>query len=164
MEKEFIKSPHFKSKEEREISLVIIHCTDGDTLDGCVSWFKSPESKVSAHYIIDRNGKIVQMVDDIDVAWHSGKSTWLGRSGCNEFSIGIELVGREENGFTPQQFDSLVGLCVELFKTYEFDINELEKVFVGHKDVAPGRKTDPGDKFDWKCFYGALKNEIEVNK
>lgn len=88
----FIKSPNFSKDRGAEISAIVIHYTSGETLDGAVSWFKNPKASASAHYIIDTNGSVVQMVADAHKAWHAGVSELDGVKNVNKFSIGIELV------------------------------------------------------------------------
>lgn len=99
--------------------------------------------KVSAHFLIKRNGETLQFVSCIDRAWHAGKSEWQGKTNCNDFSIGIELEGSENEGFDEEQYDKLLKLINCLKEDYKIlDI-------VGHSDIAPGRKTDPGKYFNW---------------
>ena len=149
----FIKSPNFHTIIDRQITAIIIHYTGAITLEGTVSWFKKKESKVSAHYVISRDGEIIQMVEDKDVAWHAGVS-WMPGTGervgksVNAFTIGIELVGTADSGFTASQMMALEGLIVKLVKTYKI---KSERV-LGHCDVAPGRKIDPNgftNQFNW---------------
>jgi|GEM_PF-2475268 len=125
--------------------------------------------RVSAHYAIDRTGQVYQLVDNLDVAWHAGVSTMPdGRNyqgSCNEFSIGIELFGGNWIDFTDAQYDSLIELTNELKR--RFVINE--KNIVGHDAIAPGRKVDPGKRFDWKRYLSAVfpydvQTVIEENK
>ena len=107
--------------------------------------------KVSAHFLIRREGALVQFVSCAKRAWHAGESSWRGRSRCNDFSIGVELEGSDEATFTPAQYHRLVELTGAIQKTYPIaDI-------VGHSDIAPGRKTDPGTLFDWTTFRSRLQ-------
>lgn len=99
--------------------------------------------KVSSHFLIRRNGDLIQFVACRLRAWHAGASQWQGRDRCNDFSIGIELEGSDFEPFTDAQYESLSQLTQVLRTTYPIlDI-------VGHSDIAPGRKTDPGPYFDW---------------
>ncbi|MES2562422.1 MAG: 1,6-anhydro-N-acetylmuramyl-L-alanine amidase AmpD [Pseudomonadota bacterium] len=110
--------------------------------------------KVSAHFLIRREGALVQFVSCAKRAWHAGESNWRGRSRCNDFSIGIELEGCDETAFMPAQYDSLVALTRAIQATYPIaDI-------VGHSDIAPGRKTDPGPFFDWPAFRRRAQKNI----
>lgn len=102
--------------------------------------------KVSAHFLIERDGELTQFVSCLDRAWHAGLSTFDGRQACNDFSIGIELEGTDEVAFTQAQYDQLANLTQTLRATYP-----LAHVR-GHSDIAPGRKTDPGPCFDWSLY------------
>lgn len=101
--------------------------------------------RVSAHFFIRRTGELIQFVPPEARAWHAGASTWKGRERCNDFSIGVELEGCDTLPFEPVQYQVLAELLVDLGE--RFPIADV----VGHSDVAPGRKTDPGPFFDW-CF------------
>jgi N-acetyl-anhydromuramoyl-L-alanine amidase len=114
------------------------------------------EQKVSSHFLISRKGELIQFVSTHQRAWHAGRSSFLGREQCNDFSIGIELEGDGDTHFEELQYDALTGLVRELGKKYP----ALE--FAGHSDIAPNRKTDPGIQFDWKKFQ--KKTDISVNK
>ena len=106
---------------------------------------------VSAHFFIRRSGAIIQFVPCAKRAWHAGVSQWRGRERCNDFSIGIELEGTDEEAFSASQYASLVRLTRRLRRVYPIcDI-------VGHSDIAPGRKTDPGPYFDWPHYLESLK-------
>jgi N-acetyl-anhydromuramoyl-L-alanine amidase len=102
--------------------------------------------RVSAHFFIDRDGAVTQFVDIRDRAWHAGVSCWEGRSACNDFSLGIELEGCDQTAFTEVQYDALFELIAELMAIFPA-ITPAR--IVGHCDIAPGRKTDPGPCFDW---------------
>jgi len=110
--------------------------------------------RVSAHYFINREGTITELVDPEQAAWHAGVSSFEGREGCNSFSLGIELEGTPEDGITEGQLEVLTGLCIELMQRYP--LITAERV-VGHSDIAPGRKVDPGPLFPWDRFRAALK-------
>jgi len=102
--------------------------------------------KVSAHFLIERDGQLTQFVSCHDRAWHAGVSDFDGRTACNDFSIGIELEGTDDLPFTPAQYDALIALTLELRSHYP-----LHHVR-GHSDIAPGRKSDPGQCFDWAAY------------
>ncbi len=106
--------------------------------------------RVSAHFLIRRNGEIVQFVPCGKRAWHAGASLWRGRSGCNDFSIGVELEGTDHVPFSDPQYTALVRLTRLLQRTYPIC------ALAGHADIAPGRKTDPGPCFDWQRYFAAL--------
>ncbi|MCX8085306.1 MAG: 1,6-anhydro-N-acetylmuramyl-L-alanine amidase AmpD [Rhodocyclaceae bacterium] len=99
--------------------------------------------RVSAHFFIARSGAIVQFVSCRARAWHAGVSCWRGRERCNDYSLGVELEGDDWHAFTSQQYDTLTRLLGALRAAYPIE------AVVGHLDVAPGRKTDPGPYFDW---------------
>jgi AmpD protein len=109
--------------------------------------------RVSAHAIIRRDGEIVQYVPFAQRAWHAGRSEYQGRSPCNDFSVGIELEGTDETPYENAQYDSLAALITALLAAYPTLSRER---IVGHSDVAPGRKTDPGPAFDWPRLRAAL--------
>lgn len=109
--------------------------------------------KVSAHCCIFRDGSLTQYVPFNQRAWHAGKSQFKGRERCNDFSIGIELEGCDAKPFTKAQYERLLRVTRELQKAYpEIVMDHI----VGHSDIAPGRKTDPGPHFDWAFFREEL--------
>jgi AmpD protein len=108
--------------------------------------------RVSAHCLIQRDGNIVQYVSFNDKAWHAGVSCYQGREKCNDFSIGIELEGTDDIPYTEVQYQQLSRVSRSLIGTYA----SLENNIVGHCDIAPGRKTDPGAVFDWPNFRALL--------
>lgn len=100
--------------------------------------------KVSAHFLIRRGGELIQFVSCDQRAWHAGVSTHAGRSNCNDFSIGIELEGLEGDSFSAYQYESLISLLPVLLSQYPISC------IVGHEHIAPERKKDPGEGFDWR--------------
>ncbi|MGH8810240.1 MAG: 1,6-anhydro-N-acetylmuramyl-L-alanine amidase AmpD [Noviherbaspirillum sp.] len=106
--------------------------------------------RVSAHFLIRRDGAVMQFVSANDRAWHAGASSFCGRERCNDFSIGIELEGSDFEAFEAAQYDALAVLTRALQERYP-----LASV-AGHEHIAPGRKTDPGPFFDWDCFRKSL--------
>lgn len=109
--------------------------------------------RVSAHCLIKRDGQVVQFVPFTHRAWHAGKSSYQGRNICNDYSIGIELEGSDHLAYTPAQYSSLVKLSQYLLENFP-QIN-LSRI-VGHCDISPGRKTDPGQAFDWPTYRQRL--------
>ncbi len=109
--------------------------------------------RVSSHLLIDRGGAITQYVPFDRRAWHAGVSAWCGRSGCNDFSIGIELEGTDTTPYTDAQYEALAAAVLALRQAYGAIA---DGAIVGHADVAPGRKTDPGPAFDWNRLWRAL--------
>ena len=115
-----------------------------------INRLKDPSSKVSCHYLINRKGVVMQMVKDENLAWHAGKSRWKNYKNLNNRSLGIELINKGHRfgyeNFSNNQIKSLVALCNKLKKQY----NLKKENFLGHSDIAPLRKLDPGEKFPWK--------------
>ncbi len=166
------KSPNCSARPDNElISLLVIHnisLPPGKFGTECIEqlfcnqldcdahpYFDSlRELKVSAHLLIKRNGEITQFVPFNMKAWHAGESEFEGRKNCNEFSIGIELEGTDFEAFTADQYERLTEVTQLLLTKYN---GLTPDRIVGHSDIAPGRKTDPGPFFDWERFLGALQ-------
>ncbi|MCC6210172.1 MAG: 1,6-anhydro-N-acetylmuramyl-L-alanine amidase AmpD [Burkholderiales bacterium] len=106
--------------------------------------------RVSAHFLLYRDGELVQFVPLQARAWHAGVSRWRGRERCNDISVGIELEGVDDAGFARAQYDALAGLIIRLRALLPL------RAVAGHSDLAPGRKTDPGAGFDWPRLHAAL--------
>lgn len=106
--------------------------------------------QVSSHFLIRRDGQLLQFVSCDDRAWHAGRSCWQGRDNCNDFSIGIELEGLEGEHFEPAQYECLAWLLQQLMRRYPL------QWVAGHEHVAPGRKEDPGHGFDWPRLISLL--------
>ena len=139
-----------KVRKSSQIKYVIIHYTGMQSTRVSFKRLRNLSSKVSAHYLIDRNGKVINLVETKKIAWHAGKSKWLGFNNLNKNSIGIELQNKGHNlnyqNFTLKQLASLMKICKKLKKKYKIK----SKNFLGHSDIAPLRKKDPGEKFPWK--------------
>jgi AmpD protein len=106
--------------------------------------------EVSAHFLVRRDGELIQLVPCTKRAWHAGASSWRGRERCNDFSVGVELEGDDDQAYADPQYARLTGLLSGLRGRYPIvDV-------VGHSDIAPGRKTDPGPVFDWPRFRKSL--------
>ncbi|KPY63229.1 1,6-anhydro-N-acetylmuramyl-L-alanine amidase AmpD [Pseudomonas syringae] len=163
-------SPNFNARPEGEISLLVIHnisLPPAQFKTGKVQAFfqnqldidEHPyfvgiaDLRVSAHFLIERDGEVIQFVSCLDRAWHAGVSSFQGREGCNDFSVGIELEGTDDQPFTDAQYDALIDLTRQLRQAFEAITPQR---ICGHSDVAPGRKTDPGTCFDWARFRAAL--------
>ena len=106
--------------------------------------------EVSSHFFIRRSGEPIQFVPCLRRAWHAGRSQWKGRERCNDFSIGVELEGTDDSAFTGAQYVELARLTRELQRAYPI------RDIVGHSDIAPGRKTDPGVGFDWGRYRSMI--------
>lgn len=111
--------------------------------------------RVSSHLLIERSGRAVQYVSLLDRAWHAGQSSFEGRAGCNDFSIGIELEGCDDEPFTEAQYQQLVALTMLIQLHYPAITNQR---ITGHSTIAPERKTDPGPHFDWPFYRECLQD------
>ncbi|SFC45754.1 1,6-anhydro-N-acetylmuramyl-L-alanine amidase AmpD [Pseudoalteromonas denitrificans] len=170
----FHTSPHFNERPEgTEISLLVIHnislpagefgtCYIDDLFLGQLdceadtSFIDLKGLQVSAHCLIKRCGEVIQYVPFNKRAWHAGVSSYQGLTGCNDFSIGIELEGTDTVEYTSMQYQSLSTIAKTLIKHYPKLTKER---ILGHQDIAPGRKTDPGESFDWSYFNKLLNLE-----
>ena len=160
----YIASPNFDARPEypsqNAISLIVIHNISLPPSqyggNGIIELFTNqlnPDEhpyyaeiytrKVSSHFLIRRDGVLIQFVSCLQRAWHAGVSNWHGRERCNDFSIGIELEGSDFDTFEPAQYITLNNLIKSIQKNYPI------QDIVGHSDIAPGRKSDPGPFFDW---------------
>ena len=143
-----------------EVSLVVVHSISlppgvygGDAIERLFTNCLDPQAhpyfrdiahlRVSSHYLVRRDGELVQFVPTARRAWHAGVSAWRGRSACNDFSVGIELEGTDEAAFEPAQYRRLCELLRRL--SAELPL----RAIAAHSEIAPGRKTDPGAGFDW---------------
>jgi len=150
-----------------EVTLVVLHSISlppgeygGDSIERLFTNRLEPDAhpyfqeihalRVSSHYVIRRDGAVVQFVPPERRAWHAGASAWRGRTRCNDFSIGIELEGSEADLFTPAQYAALAALIKDLQNNFPL------RDVAAHSDVAPDRKTDPGARFDWPRLLAAL--------
>jgi AmpD protein len=111
------------------------------------------EMKVSAHVLVARGGGLTQYVSFNRRAWHAGRSTYCGRNACNDFSVGIELEGTDDLPYMPPQYEMLAALVRALRRAYP-SLRDAD--IVGHSDIAPGRKTDPGPAFEWDALHKLL--------
>ena len=145
-------SPNYSNKIrlKKDIKFVIIHYTGMQSEIESIRRLKNPKFKVSCHYLINRKGQIIQMVKEKKIAWHAGKSKWKKYTDLNYNSIGIELVNKGHGlgyqNYSKEQIKSLIQLCKNLKKKYAIK----KENFLGHSDIAPLRKIDPGEKFPWK--------------
>jgi N-acetylmuramoyl-L-alanine amidase len=131
------------------VGLLVLHYTGMETAQRAVDWLCNPVAKVSCHYLVDVDGSIVQMVDEDRRAWHAGTSSWHGVIDINSASIGIEIQNLGHSGGLPAfpkvQMESVAALCLDIMLRFELSPHHV----VAHSDVAPGRKIDPGENFDW---------------
>ncbi len=153
-----------------EPDLLVIHnislppgCYGGDAIErfftNCLDWEEHPYYReirgmeVSSHLLVRRDGDLVQFVSFNDRAWHAGASCFDGRENCNDFSIGIELEGTDDEPYTDVQYAVLADVSAALLEAFP---RLEESRITGHSDIAPGRKTDPGPAFDWRRYRDEL--------
>ena len=167
-------SPNFdpKKRKTKQIKFLILHYTGMKTEKAAINRLTDIESRVSAHYLIKQNGEIITLVPDLYTAWHAGKSVWKNYSSLNKDSIGIEIVnpGHDINykKFSKIQLAALVRLSKFLIKKYRINLKNI----LGHSDIAPERKKDPGEKFPWKLlskkkigyWHNLNQNELIKNR
>lgn len=165
-------SPNYNERPKGlEVDLLVIHNISlppaqfgggyvqsffANTLDSGIHPFFSEiqNLEVSSHCFIERNGSVFQFVPFDKRAWHAGHSSYLNRENCNDFSIGIELEGTDTCAYTAEQYQQLTMMTLSIMSFYPAITCDR---IVGHSDIAPGRKTDPGDSFDWEYFRSTLK-------
>tara|TARA_B100002051_G_C16695433_1_gene617861 strand:+ start:857 stop:1567 length:711 start_codon:yes stop_codon:yes gene_type:complete len=170
-------SPNFVKKKRpyNSIKVLVIHYTGMQSERESINRLRNKNSEVSSHFLITQNGKVYRLVDDNRIAWHAGKSHWGKYKNLNKNSIGIELVNKGHKfgytNFKKKQLLSLITVCKQLIKKYKIK----KRNIVGHSDIAPSRKIDPGEKFPWKelankkigiwhnCKMDALKKFRKVN-
>ena len=156
-----IFSPNYDRKKRalNSVQILVFHYTGMQSERESIKRLCNPNFKVSSHYLINRRGKIFRLVQDRHVAWHAGKSCWGRHKNLNENSIGIELVNKGHQfgytSFKKKQISMLINLCKKLIKKYKIK----KKNIIGHSDIAPLRKIDPGEKFPWKYL---AKNKVGI--
>jgi N-acetylmuramoyl-L-alanine amidase len=130
-------------------SLLILHYTGMSSATKAIDWLSRAESGVSCHYVVDENGSITQLVPEDQRAWHAGVSCWRGETDINSHSIGIEIhnPGHQDGypDFPPAQMDAVIALSKDIVRRHRMTPDSI----LAHSDVAPGRKIDPGEKFNW---------------
>jgi len=166
-------SAFFNDRPLNEISVVVIHNISlpagvfgnsnvHELFMGCLDCNQHPSFidliglEVSAHFFINRQGLITQFVSLDKRAWHAGVSAWQGRANVNDFSVGVELEGTDSLPYTDEQYLQLATLTKDIMAKYAI----VESAIVGHCDIAPGRKTDPGISFDWPRYRQSVKDEV----
>jgi N-acetylmuramoyl-L-alanine amidase len=139
----WVASPNF---DQRRPNLVILHQTSNDNVNTALATLTDPQRQVSAHYLIGRDGTLLQLVDEAARAWHAGESWWAGDTDLNSASIGIELDNTGQEPFAEAQIAVLMDLLAELQSRYRIPSAN----FLAHGDVAAGRKVDPSRLFPWR--------------
>jgi len=142
-------SPNFDERDGKPVNLLVLHYTGMQDAASAIQRLSDPDAKVSCHYLIAEDGQILRMVDESKRAWHAGRSSWRGVQEVNATSIGIEIVNPgHEFGYRPfpdEQMDALIPLVADIVRRHDIPRANV----VGHSDVAPARKRDPGELFDW---------------
>ena len=170
-EAKHVPSPNFNCRPDQSVvNLLVIHNISlppnqfggayiEQFFQNCLPWdehpyFKSIEGlEVSSHFLIKRDGELVQFVSCFDRAWHAGASEFCGVDNCNDYSIGVELEGSDCEAYTSAQYSQLA----ELTKLLQTEFPEITRERItGHSNISPGRKTDPGESFDWERYVSKL--------
>ena len=140
-------SPNFNDrKDDLKPEFIVIHYTGMKSTEAALERLSDPVSEVSCHYLIDEKGNVYAMVDEEKRAWHAGVSEWQGKDDINSRSIGIEISNRGNENFTSEQMGILALLCNDLMHRHKIPPENI----IGHSDIAPDRKQDPGPFFPWK--------------
>ena len=183
-EASWVASPNFESRPcDCEVELLVIHCislppgqysNSSDQSHDFIQdffcnkldhtqheYFQQLEGlRVSSHLYINREGEVTQFVNFNDRAWHAGASCFNDRENCNDFSIGIELEGLDTDSYTEEQYQALIEISLALKSAYpKITLDNI----VGHEDIAPGRKRDPGSGFDWNRYRNGLTGARAVS-
>ncbi len=169
----YLESPHFNIRpDSADIDLIVLHAIslpDGEfsmtyveqlftgelNITAHASFSDLKGVRVSAHFVVDRDGEITQFVRCADRAWHAGESIWENRTNCNDYAIGIEMIGDETRPFTQAQYIETARLCRVLMQVYP---KITQNRIVGHQDIAPDRKWDPGKQWHWAKFKRSLSH------
>ncbi len=142
-------SPNFDARTKLP-DMLVLHYTGMQTGEAALARLCDPEAGVSSHYLVEEDGRIFRLVAEERRAWHAGRSFWKGEEGVNHASIGIEIVNPgHEFGYRPfpqAQIDAVIALVADIRSRWQIDDNRI----LGHSDVAPARKIDPGELFPWK--------------
>ena len=153
------KSPSFNKRKAKHIKYIVVHYTALKDINESINYLCNPLNKVSAHFLISKVGEIYNLVDLNQRAWHAGYSYWNGDIDINSLSIGIELdyFPSQKNKFSNKMINSLNDLLLKLMKKYKISYGNI----LGHSDIAPYRKVDPGKKFPWHKLIH--KNNLTTN-
>ena len=164
-----IYSPNFvpQKRDARKIKFIILHYTGMQKEKNAINRLTNINSKVSCHYLITNSGEVINLVPDLYISWHAGKSKWKKIKSLNSSSLGIEISNPgHQNGYSnykKKQIKSLISLITILKKKYKIRNNNI----LGHSDIAPDRKKDPGEKFPWKLMYNkklSIWHDIDKKK
>ncbi|PLW75558.1 N-acetylmuramoyl-L-alanine amidase [Cohaesibacter celericrescens] len=145
-------SPNFGDRKEgRKVDMLVLHYTGMEDDEQALNWLCNAESEVSSHYYVHRDGSILQLVDEGARAWHAGKAVWKGDADINSCSIGIEIANAGNEDFPKVQLDAVIALAKDIIERHEIAPYRV----LGHSDVSPGRKIDPGSLFPWQVLSKA---------
>lgn len=155
---EVVPSPNFGERklpiaEFDRPQILVLHYTAMASAEEACTWLCTSENEVSAHYLVAEDGHIIQMVPEAERAWHAGLSSWRGQTDINSLSIGIEIANSGHDAGCPDfpdaQMNSVIALCHSIIERHQITPQNI----VGHSDIAPARKRDPGEWFDWPLLY-----------
>lgn len=149
---DFVLSPNIGPRRDgRGVDMLLLHYTGMASAAKARDWLCNPESGVSCHYLVDEIGRITQMVGEEMRAWHAGQSSWGGETDTNSRSIGIEIHNPGDEPYPPAQMQGVIRLCRDILARHAIP----RHLVLAHSDVAPGRKIDPGEHFDWEALHRA---------
>ncbi len=142
-------------RDGRQPDMLLLHYTGMESAEAALDWLTREESKVSCHYLVDEDGRITQMVRESERAWHAGQSLWSSETDLNSCSIGIEIHNQghdfDYRDFPETQMRAVIALCGDILGRHAIPPHRV----LAHSDIAPGRKRDPGEKFDWQMLAEA---------
>jgi N-acetylmuramoyl-L-alanine amidase len=146
---------HGERKDGRKPDMILLHYTGMGTAEGALDWLSRSESQVSSHYFVFEDGRVIQLVPEERRAWHAGKSVWHNEADINSLSIGIEIANAGHPGGLPDFPDAQVEAVIQLCRDCGHRWAIAPERVLGHSDVAPVRKVDPGEKFPWARLAAA---------
>lgn len=148
-------SPNYDNRGDQPVDMLVMHYTDMLSAEAAIARLCDPEAKVSAHYVVSETGEVFQLVEEGNRAWHAGESHWRGHNNINARSIGIEIANRGHShdypDFPAVQMEAVVALSRDILSRHPIAPRNV----VGHSDIAFLRKSDPGEKFDWRMLAKA---------
>ncbi len=146
---------HGERQGGRAPTSIVLHYTGMADGPSAIAWLRNPDSQVSCHYVVEEDGRVLQLVPETRRAWHAGRSFWDGETDLNSASVGIEIVNAGHPGGLPpypaEQVASVIALCRDLIARHAIRSDRV----LAHSDVAPGRKLDPGERFPWAQLHAA---------
>ncbi|MGA7267995.1 MAG: N-acetylmuramoyl-L-alanine amidase [Aestuariivirga sp.] len=147
---DFILSPNIGPRRDgRAVDMLLLHYTGMASAARAIAWLCNPRAEVSCHYLVDEQGRITQMVGEEMRAWHAGQSQWRGERDTNSRSIGIEIQNTGDQPYPDRQMSAVIALCRDILSRHDIPPHHV----LAHSDVAPARKSDPGELFDWERLF-----------